>query len=71
MVNRFALCVTQVGKVAGKQITTIGRPGERRRLHLYRRPFSKQTAHAVWLLHFGMIMSGVGLLNKKRTTYKR
>ena len=57
-------CVTQVGKVAGKQITTIEGLEKDGRLHPLQEAFLKTDAMQCGYCTSGMIMSGVGLLNK-------
>jgi aerobic-type carbon monoxide dehydrogenase small subunit (CoxS/CutS family) len=57
-------CVTQVGKVAGKQITTIEGLEKDGRLHPLQEAFLKADAMQCGYCTSGMIMSGVGLLNK-------
>ena len=57
-------CVTQVGKVAGKQITTIEGLEKDGRLHPLQQAFLKADAMQCGYCTSGMIMSGVGLLNK-------
>jgi aerobic-type carbon monoxide dehydrogenase small subunit (CoxS/CutS family) len=57
-------CVTQVGKVAGKQITTIEGLEKDGRLHPLQEAFLKADAMQCGYCTSGMIMSGVGLLTK-------
>ena len=57
-------CVTQVGKVAGRQITTIEGLEKDGRLHPLQEAFLKADAMQCGYCTSGMIMSGVGLLNK-------
>lgn len=57
-------CVTQVGKVVGKQITTIEGLEQDGRLHPLQEAFLKADAMQCGYCTSGMIMSGVGLLRK-------
>ncbi len=57
-------CVTQVGKVSGKQITTIEGLEKDGHLHPLQEAFLKADAMQCGYCTSGMIMSGVGLLNK-------
>ncbi len=57
-------CVTQVGRVAGKQITTIEGLEKDGRLHPLQEAFLKADAMQCAYCTSGMIMSGVALLNK-------
>ena len=54
----------QVGAVAGKQITTIEGLRQNGRLHPLQEAFIASWRDAMRLLHSGMMMSGVGLLEK-------
>ncbi len=56
-------CVTQVGKVSGKQITTIEGLEKDGHLHPLQEAFLKADAMQCGYCTSGMIMSGVGLLN--------
>ncbi|HET9477766.1 MAG TPA: (2Fe-2S)-binding protein [Pyrinomonadaceae bacterium] len=56
-------CVTQVGKVAGKQITTIEGLEKDGQLHPVQEAFLKADAMQCGYCTPGMIMSGVALLN--------
>ena len=57
-------CVTQVGKVSGKQITTIEGLERDGQLHQLQEAFLKADAMQCGYCTSGMIMSGVGLLTK-------
>src|SRR6266536_5694929 len=57
-------CITQVGRVAGKQITTIEGLEKDGRLHPLQEAFLKADAMQCGYCTSGMIMSGVALLNK-------
>ena len=57
-------CVTQVGKVSGKQITTIEGLERDGQLHPLQEAFLKADAMQCGYCTSGMIMSGVGLLTK-------
>src|SRR6266700_6862233 len=57
-------CITQAGRVAGKQITTIEGLEKDGRLHPLQEAFLKADAMQCGYCTSGMIMSGVGLLNK-------
>jgi aerobic-type carbon monoxide dehydrogenase small subunit (CoxS/CutS family) len=57
-------CVTQVGRVSGKQITTIEGLAKDGQLHPLQDAFLKADAMQCGYCTSGMIMSGVGLLNK-------
>ena len=57
-------CVTQVGKVAGKQITTIEGLEKDGKLHPLQEAFLKADALQCGYCTSGMIMSGVSLLQK-------
>ena len=57
-------CVTQVGRVADKQITTIEGLEKDGRLHPLQEAFLKTDAMQCAYCTSGMIMSGVALLNK-------
>ena len=57
-------CITQIGKVAGKQITTIEGLEKDGQLHPLQEAFLKADAMQCGYCTSGMIMSGVGLLNK-------
>lgn len=57
-------CVTQVGKVATKQITTIEGLEKDGKLHPLQEAFLKADALQCGYCTSGMIMSGVGLLQK-------
>lgn len=57
-------CVTPVGKVAGKQITTIEGLEKNGELHPLQEAFFKADAMQCGYCTPGMIMSGVALLNK-------
>ena len=57
-------CVTQVGKVANKRITTIEGVEKDGRLHPLQEAFLKADAMQCGYCTPGMIMSGLALLNK-------
>src|SRR3989441_9584502 len=57
-------CITQVGRAAGKQITTIEGLEKDGRLHPVQEAFLKADAMQCAYCTSGMIMSGVALLNK-------
>jgi aerobic-type carbon monoxide dehydrogenase small subunit (CoxS/CutS family) len=57
-------CVTQVGRVAGKLITTIEGLATEGRLHPLQEAFLKADALQCAYCTAGMIMSGVALLNQ-------
>jgi isoquinoline 1-oxidoreductase alpha subunit len=57
-------CITNVGKVAGKQITTIEGLEKNGRLHPLQEAFLKAGAMQCGYCTAGMIMSGVALLKK-------
>jgi aerobic-type carbon monoxide dehydrogenase small subunit (CoxS/CutS family) len=57
-------CVTQVGRVSSKQITTIEGLAKDDQLHPLQEAFLKADAMQCGYCTSGMIMSGVGLLNK-------
>jgi nicotinate dehydrogenase subunit A len=57
-------CVTQVGRVSGKQITTIEGLEKDGRLHPLQEAFLTADAMQCAYCTSGMIMSGVALLNK-------
>ena len=57
-------CVTPVGRVAGKQITTIEGLEQNGELHPLQEAFLKADAMQCGYCPPGMIMSGVALLNK-------
>jgi len=57
-------CVTQVGKVAGKQIVTIEGLEKDGKLHPLQEAFIKADALQCGYCTSGMIMTGVGLLAK-------
>ena len=57
-------CVTQVGRVSGKQITTIEGLEKEGHLHPLQEAFLKADAMQCGYCTSGMIMAGVGLLNK-------
>jgi aerobic-type carbon monoxide dehydrogenase small subunit (CoxS/CutS family) len=57
-------CVTLVGKVAGKEIVTIEGLEKDGRLHPLQEAFLKADAMQCGYCTSGMIMSGVGLLNR-------
>src|SRR2546425_2062380 len=57
-------CVTQVGRVAGKQITTIEGLEKDGRLHPLQEAFLKADAMQCAYCTSGMIMSSAGLLQK-------
>ncbi|PWT88539.1 MAG: ferredoxin [Blastocatellia bacterium] len=57
-------CVTQVGKVANKQIVTIEGLEKNGQLHPLQEAFIKADAMQCGYCTSGMIMSGVGLLSK-------
>ena len=57
-------CVTQVGRVSNKQITTIEGLAKDGKLHPLQDAFLKADAMQCGYCTSGMIMSGVGLLNK-------
>jgi len=57
-------CVTPVGRVAGKQITTIEGLEKNGELHPLQEAFLKADAMQCGYCTPGMIMSGVALLNK-------
>jgi nicotinate dehydrogenase subunit A len=59
-------CITQVGKVADKQITTIEGLEKDGQLHPLQEAFLKADAMQCGYCTPGMIMSGVALLNKNR-----
>jgi len=59
-------CITQVGKVADKQITTIEGLEKDGQLHPLQEAFLKADAMQCGYCTPGMIMSGVDLLNKNR-----
>ena len=57
-------CITQVGRAAGKQITTIEGLERDGHLHPVQEAFLKADAMQCAYCTSGMIMSGVALLNK-------
>jgi aerobic-type carbon monoxide dehydrogenase small subunit (CoxS/CutS family) len=57
-------CITPVGSVAGKQVTTIEGLEKQGRLHPLQEAFLKAGALQCGYCTPGMIMSGVGLLKK-------
>lgn len=57
-------CITSVGRVAGKRITTIEGLEKDGRLHPLQEAFLKADAMQCGYCTSGMIMSGVALLNK-------
>src|SRR5437773_3563594 len=57
-------CITQVGRVAGKQITTIEGLEKDGRLHPLQEAFLKADAMQCAYCTSGMIVSGVALLNR-------
>jgi aerobic-type carbon monoxide dehydrogenase small subunit (CoxS/CutS family) len=57
-------CITPVGKASGKQITTIEGLEKDGQLHPLQEAFLKADAMQCGYCTSGMIMSGVGLLNK-------
>jgi aerobic-type carbon monoxide dehydrogenase small subunit (CoxS/CutS family) len=57
-------CITQVGKVAAKQITTIEGLEKDGQLHTLQEAFLKADAMQCGYCTSGMIMDAVGLLNK-------
>jgi aerobic-type carbon monoxide dehydrogenase small subunit (CoxS/CutS family) len=57
-------CLTQVGSVAGKQITTIEGLEQNGRLHPLQQAFIEANAMQCGYCIPGMIMSGAGLLKK-------
>lgn len=57
-------CVTPVGKVAGKQITTIEGLEQNGQLHPLQEAFIEADAMQCGYCTSGMIMAGVGLLKK-------
>jgi len=57
-------CITQVGKVAGKQITTIEGLEKDGQLHPLQEAFLKADAMQCGYCTSGMIMTAVGLLSK-------
>jgi len=57
-------CVTQVGRVSNKQITTIEGLAKDGQLHPLQEAFLKADAMQCGYCTSGMIMSGVGLLSK-------
>ena len=57
-------CITQVGRVSGKQITTIEGLEKDGRLHPLQEAFLKADAMQCAYCTSGMIMSGTALLNK-------
>jgi aerobic-type carbon monoxide dehydrogenase small subunit (CoxS/CutS family) len=57
-------CITQVGNVAGKQITTIEGLAKNGRLHPLQEAFLENVAMQCGFCIPGMIMSGAGLLRK-------
>jgi len=58
-------CITPVGKVAAKRINTIEGLEKEGRLHPLQEAFLKADAMQCAYCTSGMIMSGVGLLNKQ------
>jgi aerobic-type carbon monoxide dehydrogenase small subunit (CoxS/CutS family) len=60
-------CITKVGAVAGKQITTIEGLEQNGRLHPLQEAFIENGAMQCGYCIPGMIMSGVGLLQKNAT----
>jgi aerobic-type carbon monoxide dehydrogenase small subunit (CoxS/CutS family) len=62
--ERIRSCVTQVGKVANKQITTIEGLEKDGQLHQLQEAFLKADAMQCGYCTPGMIMSGVALLNQ-------
>jgi len=61
-------CITQVGRVSGKQITTIEGLEKDGRLHPLQEAFLKADAMQCAYCTSGMIMSSAGLLQKKPAT---
>ena len=57
-------CITQVGRIAGRQITTIEGLEKDGRLHPVQEAFLKADAMQCAYCTSGMIMASVGLLNK-------
>lgn len=57
-------CITQVGNVAGKQITTIEGLAKNGKLHPLQEAFLENVAMQCGYCIPGMIMSGAGLLRK-------
>ena len=57
-------CITQVGRAAGKQITTIEGLAKDGKLHPLQEAFIKADAMQCAYCTSGMIMSGAALLNK-------
>ena len=60
-------CITQIGAVAGRQITTIEGLEQNGRLHPLQEAFIEAGAMQCGYCIPGMIMSGVGLLQKNAT----
>ncbi len=58
-------CITEVGEVSGKAITTIEGVETNGRLHPVQEAFLAEDAMQCGYCIPGMIMSGVGLLNRK------